>query len=263
MLLPGLLETARRNGAVREERVHIFEVGRVFLPTDASLPQEPLRAGLLVAGPWDEDSWLRSSAVVDYFLVKGLVDRIAAGLHCSLVYDSPDPGPRPGAAVSGPAPAEPFLHPGKSAVVATTDGRIVGWVGEVHPLVAQSYDLKPPVVAAELDLEPMFAASAHVRMFRDLMAFPVVEQDFALVVDTAVPAAAVVESLRSSGGELLEDIRVFDLYEGAQVAAGKKSLALRLSFRAPDRTLSEEEVNGLRRQMLEKIKAELGAELRA
>ena len=100
-------------------------------------------------------------------------------------------------------------------------------------------------------------------MFRDLLAFPVVEQDFALLVDVAVPAAEVIASLRSAGGKLLEDVRVFDLYEGAQVPAGKKSLALRLSFRAPDRTLSEDEVNDLRRQMLAKIAAELGAELRA
>jgi phenylalanyl-tRNA synthetase beta chain len=148
-------------------------------------------------------------------------------------------------------------------VVATAGGRIVGWIGEVHPLVVQAYDLKAPVVAAELDLEAILAASSSVQMFRDLMAFPIVEQDFALVVDAAIPAAAVIDSLRAGGGELLEDIRVFDLYEGAQVAAGKKSLALRLSFRAPDRTLSEDEVNELRRAMLEKVKDELGAELRA
>jgi phenylalanyl-tRNA synthetase beta chain len=263
MLLPGLLETARRNVAVREDRVHIFELGKVFLPREAALPQEPLRIGMLVAGPWDRESWLRAGVATDYFLIKGLVDRIAAGVHCPLAFSSPQTAPAPGSTVSGAALGEPFLHPGKSAVIATANGLVVGWAGEVHPLVAQAYDLKPPVVAAELDLEPIFAASSEVQMFRDLMAYPIVEQDFALVVDAAVPAATVIESLRASGGELLEDITVFDVYEGAQVAAGKKSLALRLSFRAPDRTLSEDEVNALRRRMLEKIKAELGAELRA
>jgi phenylalanyl-tRNA synthetase beta chain len=138
----------------------------------------------------------------------------------------------------------------------------VGWIGEVHPLVVQGYDLKGPVVAGELDLAAIIAASSEVLMFRDLLAFPVVEQDFALVVDSSVPAASVVASLRAGGGKLLEDVRVFDLYEGAQISAGKKSLALRLSFRAPDRTLSEDEVNDLRRAMLEKVRAELGAELR-
>ena len=254
MLLPGLLETARRNASVREERVHVFEIGRVFVPSESLLPDEPTRAGILIAGRWDEDSWLRSGAGVDYFLAKGLVERISAGLHSPLVF-SPS-------SVEA-ANNEPFLHPGKSASIATASGQVVGWLGEIHPLVLQAYDLKGPAVAAELHLEPVGAASADVLMFRDLLAFPVVEQDFALVVNTAIPAAAVVASLRAAGGELLEDIRVFDLYEGAQVAAGKKSLALRLSFRAPDRTLSEDEVNGLRREMLEKIHGELGAELRA
>ncbi len=254
MLLPGLLDTARKNVAVREERVHIFELGRVFVPSGSLLPDEPTRVGILLAGRWDEDSWLRSGATADYFLAKGLAERMAAGLHSPLVFSRPD-AEAPG--------AEPFLHPGKSATVATPDGRIVGWIGEVHPLVVQAYDLKGPAVAVELDLHPIAAASTDVLMFRDLMTFPAVEQDFALVVDAAVSAAEVVSSLRGAGGELLEDIRVFDLYEGAQVAAGKKSLALRLSFRAPDRTLSEDEVNELRRAMLDKVRAELGAELRA
>jgi phenylalanyl-tRNA synthetase beta chain len=117
-------------------------------------------------------------------------------------------------------------------------------------------------VAAELDLGVLAQGSTEVLMFRDLLAFPAVEQDLALLVDSATPAAAVLDSLQRAGGKLLEDIRVFDLYEGAQVGEGKKSLALRLSFRAPDRTLNEDEVNDLRRQMLGKIRTELGAELR-
>ena len=252
-LLPGLLETARRNASVREERVHVFEVGKVFLPSRAQLPDEPTRVGILVAGKWDEDSWLRSGASLDYFLGKGLVERVAAGLQTTLAFSRPD---------ADGGQAEPFLHPGKSAVVTTADGAPVGWVGEVHPLVAQAYDLKGTVVAAELDLGVMVGAATEVVMFRDLLAYPVVEQDFALVLDSAVPAAAVVAALRAAGGKLLKDVRVFDAYEGAQVAEGKKSLALRLSFRAPDRTLSEDEVNQLRRKMLDNIRVELGAELR-
>jgi phenylalanyl-tRNA synthetase beta chain len=257
LLLPGLLETARKNASVREERVHIFEVGKVFVPVDAVLPDEPLRVGILVAGRWDEDSWLRTGAPVDYFLVKGLVERIAAGLHSPLAFQRWDEE------VGSGAEPPPFLHPGKSAAVTTASGLAAGWIGEVHPSVLQAYDLRGPAVAAELDLEPIIGASTEVLMFRDLMAFPVVEQDFALVVDAAVSAAAVVASVRAAGGRLLEDVRVFDLYEGAQVGAGKKSLALRLSFRAPDRTLSEDEVNELRREMLQKLWTELGAELRA
>ena len=96
---------------------------------------------------------------------------------------------------------EPFLHPGKSAVVRDAQGRPVGWLGEVHPLVLQAYDLRAPAVAAELDLEVLLDAAAEIATFRDLLAYPAVEQDLALVVDSAVPAAAVVDSLRSAGGD--------------------------------------------------------------
>jgi phenylalanyl-tRNA synthetase beta chain len=159
--------------------------------------------------------------------------------------------------------AEPFLHPGKSASIQDAVGNTLGWVGEVHPLVSQAYDVRGPVVGAELDLDGLLAASPEVVMFRDLLAYPAVEQDVALVVDAGLPAAAIVESLKRAGGKLLEDVAVFDLYEGTQVGEGKKSIALRLSFRSPDRTLSEDEVNKIRVEMLKKVAVETGADLRA
>jgi phenylalanyl-tRNA synthetase beta chain len=248
MLLPGLLATARANLAVREDRVHIFEVGRVFNPSERTLPDEHARIGLLVTGEWDDETWLRSGASVDYYLIKGLIERVGAGLRCGLDYSRAD---------------ERFLHPGKSALVRDKQGRLMGWLGELHPLVIQAYDLRGPAVAAEVDLAALIEASAGVAMFRDLLAYPAVEQDLAVVLDSSVPAAALVSALRGAGEDILEDVAVFDVYEGAQVPPGKKSLALRLSFRAPDRTLSDAEVNGLRERMLQKIAASLGAVLRA
>jgi len=248
MLLPGLLATAQSNVAVREERVHIFELGRAYHPSESVLPDEKTFAAILVTGDWEGDSWLRCESVVDYYLLKGIVERVCAVLHCPLDYE--------------PA-REPFLHPGRSAVVRTGDGRPAGWLGEVHPLVLQEYDLRGPAVAAELDVSVLLDASSGIGAFKDLLAYPVVEQDLALVVDKSVPAAAVVACLRRTGGELLEDVAVFDLYEGSQVPAGKKSLALRLSFRAADRTLSDAEVNELREFMVRRIGEELGAGLRA
>ncbi|MFH0916180.1 MAG: phenylalanine--tRNA ligase subunit beta [bacterium] len=248
MLLPALLDAVRKNLAVREERVHIFEVGRVFRPSEGILPEEKTQVGILIAGEWDGDSWLRSGVTVDYYLIKGLIERLAAGLGCRLDYGPSD---------------DRFLHPGKGAAVHDAGGRHVGWLGEVHPLVIQAYDLRAPVVAAELDLDALIDASVAVPMFRDLLGYPAVEQDLALVMDAQVPAAAVMEALRMAGGELLEDMWVFDVYEGAQVPPGKKSLALRLSFRASDRTLSDAEVNEVRAGMLRQVGASLGAELRA
>lgn len=247
MLLPGLLASAAKNLSVREERVHIFERGRVFRPTGELLPEEKTHIGLLVAGEWEEETWLRLGVPVDYFLGKGLVERLCKALHCAVEFE---------------AGSEPFLHPGRTAVVRTARGQTMGWLGEVHPLVLQAYELKGPAVAAELDVEALLGGAQDVLRFRDLLAYPVVKQDVALMVDASIPAAALLESLRRAGGELLEEAAIFDVYEGAPLPAGKKSLAVRLSFRAPDRTLSEAEVNVLRTRMVEAARAEVGAELR-
>jgi phenylalanyl-tRNA synthetase beta chain len=248
MLLPGLLETARRNVFVREDRVRIFEVGRVFEPGEEVLPREKTRVGMLIAGDWDDASWLRSGAAVDYYLVKGILDRVAAGRRCRLEYGVAD---------------ERFLHPGKSAIAQDAQGRMVGWLGELHPLVLQAYDLRGPAVAAEICLDHLVGASGALVMFRDLIAYPLVEQDVALVVDAGIPAAEVIRQLRETGGDLLEDVVVFDLYEGTQIPSGKRSLALRLCFRAADRTLSDAEVGEIRERMLATVSRTLGAQLRA
>jgi len=247
MLLPGLLDCARANVAVRQERIAIFEKGRVYLRSDEQLPAEPERLGVLIAGPWYEGSWLEPKSSEGYFLAKGLVERLAEGFHVDLKFYPCE---------------ESFLHPGRSSRVEDVDGRTLGWVGEVHPAVAQSYDLRGPVAAAELDVEMLLELAPQVTPFRDLLAYPAVEQDVALVVDESLPSRDLVDSIRRAGGELLEGVRVFDLYEGEQVGDGKKSIALRLSFRSPERTLSEEEVNTLRTKMLKKVLAETGAELR-
>ena len=248
MLLPGLLSTAQRNLAVRQEQIPLFERGRTYLPAGQMLPEEPERIGILVAGPWEEQSWLKSGVANGFFLVKGLVERLAQALSVPLQF-------APG--------SEAFLHPGRSAAIQLASGRVIGWLGEVHPLVVEAYDLRGTVSAAELDVEGLLAEMPDVITFRDLLEYPPVEQDIALAVDAGLSAASVVESVRRAGGSLLEDVKVFDLYEGSQVAEGKESIALRLSFRAADRTLSEEEVNRLRSDMLKKVAAETGAGLRS
>jgi phenylalanyl-tRNA synthetase beta chain len=249
MLLPGLLGTAKANISVRENRVLVFETGRVFLPGDSVLPVESTHLAILLTGQWDEEPWLRTGMTVDYYLGKGLLERVSQGLGIQLSYASA---------------SEPFLHPGKSAALSDPQGRIVGWLGEVHPLVLQEFDIRADaVIAAELDLDMFLEARPGATMFKDLLAYPVVEQDLALVVDSSVPASAVLSELHAAGGDLLEDARVFDVYEGPQVGEGKKSLALRLCFRSPDRTLSEAEVNEIRAAILAKVSESLGAQLRA
>jgi phenylalanyl-tRNA synthetase beta chain len=262
LLLPGLLATAGRNVSVREERVHLFEVGKVFRPgravqapadgtpaerAAALLPHEPQTLGLLLYGEWLDESWLARDVPTDFSLAKGLVERVLGALGVEATY----------------VPVvEPFLHPGKSAGVVVGD-RHIGWLGEVHPLVARAFDLTKPTISAELDLDAVLAAVGGVPLFEDLLSFPAVEQDLALVVERTVLAADVVAAVRAAGGSLLRSVRVFDVYEGPQVGEGKKSLALRLVFRSEERTLSEAEINDERQGMLTALAESLGATLRS
>jgi phenylalanyl-tRNA synthetase beta chain len=146
-------------------------------------------------------------------------------------------------------------------------GAPAGWVGEIHPLVVRAWDLtsageQPRVAGFELDLGALAALAPEDEPFRDVVAFPPVMQDIAVVVESAVAAADVEAAVRQGGGDLLADIEIFDLYTGDQVGEGNKSLALRLEFRAPDRTLTDDEV-AERRSAIEGALAGIGGRLRA
>jgi phenylalanyl-tRNA synthetase beta chain len=245
-LLPGLLGAAARNVSMREERIHVFEVGKTYHPGGDVLPGEVRRVGLLLLGPWAEHAWTTVEVPTDFYLAKGILERLALSLGLEADYAPAD---------------EPFLHPGKSARIESA-GAVLGWVGEVHPLVLQAFDLPPGAVAAEVDLDRVLSLVPGTPLFEDLLTYPVLEQDLALVVDRTLPAAAVVRAVSAAGGPLLRAVRIFDLYEGSQLPEGKKSLALRLTFRSADRTLSESEVNEARVGMLAGLKADIGADLR-
>ncbi len=247
MLLPGLLAATRRNLTVREERVHLFEIGHTFHARQSGLPNEHRRLGVTLHGPWEVESWTAKASLPDYYLCKGLLERVFASLGVQADFE---------------VTREGFLHPGRSAAI-TVSGVAAGWLGEVHPLVSRAFDISGQVVAAEIDLEVVLPAARGVTIFEDLLNHPVLEQDVALVVAEDVQATAVVEAVRAAGGELLRDVEVFDVYTGRQVAAGSKSLALRLTYRSPDRTLAESEVNQLRDTMLAELNTTIGATIRS
>ena len=149
---------------------------------------------------------------------------------------------------------EHFLHPGRAARIEI-GGEPAGWIGELHPLVARAWDL-PEATAFELDLAPLIAsADSGSERYDDVTTFPAVLQDLAVTVADEVSAERVRRAVRAGGGDLLASAEVFDVYRGEQVDSDSKSLALRLEFRAPDRTLTDAEVGELR----ERIKAELAA----
>ena len=203
MLLPGLLETARAQSR-RSARSgsHIFEVGKVFLPVgERCCPMSRPRVGdPRRRRSWDEDSWLRIGPPIDYYLAKGLVERISAGLHAPLTFAGPMPtrGRR-----------SPSCIPARAPCVSTGGGHVVGWMGEVHPAGGCRPTIcKGTVVAAELDLGALLAASADVLMFRDLLAYPGRGAGPGSGASTRpCPRRTVVASLRAAGGELLEDVR--------------------------------------------------------
>jgi phenylalanyl-tRNA synthetase beta chain len=270
-VLGSLLDIAQSNLAHSADRISIFESGRVYLnipPTglktedmsvlspvdplfgrfagDREAPGfEPHRIGCLAVGPLAAKSWRGGGEATDFFALKGTLEGLAGQLGVELSVEPAE---------------EPFLHPGRSARVDVA-AQPAGWIGELHPLVCRDWDLEA-ATAFEVDLAVLLAASpAGEETFEDVTTFPAVYQDLAVVVPTDVAAARLRETVLSAGGELLHAAEVFDLYEGEQLGEGKKSLALRLEFRAADRTLTDEEVVA-RRAAIEAELAKIGGSLR-
>jgi phenylalanyl-tRNA synthetase beta chain len=156
---------------------------------------------------------------------------------------------------------EPFLHPGRAATIVVDD-RPAGWLGEIHPLVAAEWDLRETVAAFELDLDAV--PVPPVASYRDVTSFPEVREDLAVVISDEVTAEQVLGAVRRAGAPLLEAVDVFDVYrDRAQVGEGNVSLALRLTYRAPDRTLTDEEVATRREKITAALADELGGRIRA
>jgi phenylalanyl-tRNA synthetase beta chain len=203
------------------------------------------RLGAVAAGSPAPQSWRGEVEPADFFTLKGVLEGLAARLGVVLGFE---------------AGTEPFLHPGRAARVLIGEAE-AGWLGEIHPLVCREWDLDA-ASGFELDLAPLVeAAGAGDETFEDVTTYPAVRQDLAVVVSTDVSAARVRDAILAGGGELLRAADVFDLYEGEQLGEGSKSLALRLEFRAPDRTLTDEEVAELRGSIASRLE-EIGGSLR-
>jgi phenylalanyl-tRNA synthetase beta chain len=246
-LLSSLLDVLRRNAAHGMPDAAIFEIGAVYEPRDdAVLPREPLHLGAALRGALRPPVWRGGPPPrADLFAAKAELGAVLDALRVSWSV-------RPSGA--------PYLHPGRAAEVLV-DGEVVGWLGEVHPLVARAWDLEE-VAAFEVDLDRVLAAAPEVLPFRDLTSFPAVVQDIAVVVAEDVSAERVLEVVRAAGGPELDVARIFDVYRGEQVGQGRVSLALRLEFRAPDRTLTDEEAAERRAAIVRALAEQVGGELR-
>jgi phenylalanyl-tRNA synthetase beta chain len=249
-LLGSLLDNASRNRDRGAATVRLFEAGAVYLVGDESLPDEPYHLGALLAGPVRPATWhAQSPPAVDFFAAKGVLAALLDALGADWAVE----------AVPEPAP---FLHPGQAARI-TVGGEEVGWIGAIHPGIAAAWNWSEPLAGFELDLDAVAVQQQDwVPQYQDVTSFPEVREDLAVIVSESVSAADVVKVVREAGAPLLRDASVFDVYRGAQVGEGNVSLALRLTYRAADRTLTDEEVAAKRGKIARALDERLGGRVR-
>jgi len=246
-LLPGLLEAARRNVAQRTGPVRLFEIGSTFLAGEPD-PEETQRVAALMTGP-ASDRWPSEDRGLDFLDAKGALERLLAGLGIERWSLSE-------------LTFAPF-HPGRSTEVILPERPPAGELAELHPSVAERLDLPGRVAVFELSVEDLVASASEKVAFRPVSRFPPIRRDLAFTVDRDVPAEAVRAALVDAGGELVDRAVLFDVYEGDPLPEDRKSLAFSVEFRAPDRTLTDEEADGLVAVIVERLAGDLGAELRS
>ncbi|HEY5430606.1 MAG TPA: phenylalanine--tRNA ligase subunit beta [Solirubrobacteraceae bacterium] len=248
-LLGSLLDVGRRNRSRGAGAMRLFEQGAVYLPGAERRPAEPHHVAALLSGPVRAATWRDPGPpAADFFTAKGVLAGLLDTVHVSW-------------SVEADAGSEPFLHPGRAARILL-DGAPAGWVGEIHPQVAAAWDWSGAVAAFELDLDAV-ADRVGVARYADVTTFPEVREDLAVIVTDTVSAAEVLAVVRQTGGGLLAGAEVFDVYRDEQrIGAGNVSLALRLRFRAGDRTLTDEEVATRRRKIAAALTAQLQGRVR-
>ncbi len=268
-LLPGLLGALRRNDGRGSHDLALFEIGSVFLARgdeplpprlpvtrrpsqeeiaalDAALPEQPRHVGVVLCGAREQAGWWGKGYPGSWADAVEAARTVAreAGVELTVRQAQYDP-----------------WHPGRCAALYAGE-TLVGHAGELHPRVTKAVGLPPRTSAMEMDLDAVEAAAAGALQAPRISAFPVATQDVALVVDASVPAADVADALRSGAGELLESLRLFDVFTGEQLGEGRKSLAYALRFRAPDRTLTAEEASAARDAAVAAAAERTGAVLR-
>ena len=272
-LMSGLLATLRENSKHEDEGLWLFEVGRRYLPTKEladgkGLPHERPTLGVALTGPLAQ-SWESGVRDADYFDLKGVLESLLGGLSVAgfRVQATRHPTFHPGRCarlevMALPAGAADVPANERTAVVPAAGWVPVGVLGEVHPEVARRFDLSGRVYLMELDLERLFLAVPDHARVTPIPRHPPVRRDLAVVVGDTTPEADVAEVIRSSGGGLLDRATLFDVYVGEGIPAGKKSLAYALSYQAPDRTLTEAEVERTHAAIVAALGKRLGAVLR-
>ncbi|MGG1878113.1 phenylalanine--tRNA ligase subunit beta [Paenibacillus cisolokensis] len=254
-LLPQLLDIAVYNSNRKQPDLALFEIGNLFHTDEDVLTRQPEESpvlGLLLSGRKGTKQWNTQPEKVDFFDLKGALESILSYLGIDadqVLYEANQPK---------------SFHPGRSASVYVGTGerkQLLGILGQIHPTIQQELDLED-TYAAEIRLEPLYELANSRVQYRELPRFPGMERDLAIVVDEAIEAAALIRVIREHAGELLQNVRVFDVFTGSKLGEGKKSVAISLTYRHQERTLTDEEVAAVTEKAVLALEQTFGAELR-
>jgi phenylalanyl-tRNA synthetase beta chain len=246
-LLASVLEAAEKNA--RAESISMFEIGSIFEPVKNGLPNEPRKLAIVMTGLRNPTAWdVKDSPLLDFFDLKGRIELLMSGLrYTNVSYAVND--------------SVGYLHPGKAAEVKVNDVT-VGVFGELHPLTKEKYGFSvAPVIVAELDLDALRNVQPTYGIIPVADVPPVLE-DIAVIVDESVPAERVASLIKQTGGKIVTNVRLFDVYRDEKIGYGKKSLAYSLTYQS-DKTMTDAEAAAIRNKIVKRLEYEVGAKLRS
>ena len=246
LALPTTLEVVENNARAGVSDVAIYELAKVFIPREGvvtnehglegTLPEERVKLSIAEYGK------------SDFYTLKGIVDKVMAFAGIAASYVSCD--------------TEPTFHPGRCASVIAPNGTVLGVFGELHPLTMKNYDFISTVYVAELDLDAIYECASFEKAYKPLPKFPASTRDFSFVCDDALEVGTIEKVMKDTNSKLIESVKLFDIYRGAQLGEGKKSVSFSVSFRSPDHTLTVEETDKAAKKILGAIEHKLGITIR-
>ncbi|MBY7143209.1 phenylalanine--tRNA ligase subunit beta [Virgibacillus sp. NKC19-3] len=248
-LLPELLATLAYNKARNQSDLSYYELGAIFISDENVLreqPDEPLRLAGALTGNWMEQPWQQEKKVVDFYVVKGVLEGLFDYLEIPVTFKQEK---------------LPDMHPGRTATLLLRD-KVIGFMGQLHPQIEKDMDLKETYVF-DVNMEEVLAAYTNHPTYQEIPKYPSIARDIAFILDEEVVAGEVKEMIEEVGSPLVKNVEIFDVYQGENVPEGKKSIAYSLLYQHPDKTLQDDEVEQSYQEIVEKVNATFNAYVRS